>query len=175
MRNECGEVSIFDHGEDKFNSIAAEEGGRLHGATLAAASSGDGFPMALKCARLLGGTLRLKLLKDEMAVIAVLRLPRVSIVAAPDSNPKEILVQAAADEPITIRSLRYAIIDDSATIRKMLLKKIELALPPSRDSLVAGASCESIDAFDGDVARVDADIVFVDMNFGVMHHKIVEV
>ena len=58
--------------------------------TCSATSSGDGFPLAMQCAKLLGGTLRLELLPAESAVVAELRLPRVKL-AAPtaDSSSEE--------------------------------------------------------------------------------------
>jgi CheY-like chemotaxis protein len=157
-------AGLLELGEDELNKIAATHVVHEHGVherpeTLAGISAGEGFPMALASAVALGGTLRLSLLPTE--VVATLTLPRTPI-ARPAQLDDKVLKR--------ISELTWAIVDDSKLNCRMLERAAREAFDPGgRSSVcVAGETLESIQNFPGAVIDADADIVFVDQNFGTV-------
>ena len=140
-------------GDCELNEIAAREGARAHGQLGMSTSAGDGFPMAVASASALGGTLRLSLSQSEVG--AVLSLPSVKL--------------AAHFDAMEISELSLAFVDDSVPARKMMKRKMEKAFASCLSPVVAGETHASIDSFPQTVLDADADVIFVDQNFGDIH------
>jgi CheY-like chemotaxis protein len=152
-------AGLLELGEDDLNKIAAAQGVRGWPEKLSGISAGEGYPMALASAVKLGGTLRLSLLPTE--VVATLTLPRTPI-ARPAQLDDKVLKR--------ISELTWAIVDDSKINCRMLERAAREAFDPGGRSSVciAGATLESIQNFPSAVVQADADIVFVDQNFGTV-------
>ncbi|KAJ1453883.1 hypothetical protein M885DRAFT_566844 [Pelagophyceae sp. CCMP2097] len=147
---------LMDMGEAELNRVAAKEGGRVLPDAVEPdwASTGEGFPMSLDCARVFGGSLWLTL--SESAVVAALILPRALFCVEPSEAQME-----------HISRLSYAVVDDSVTSRKSLGRLVSAAFPETRAApVIAGESRESVEQFPHAVLAADADVVFVDQNFG---------
>jgi CheY-like chemotaxis protein len=157
IKNSAGpkHAELLAMGEGEFNRIAVTAGLRAHENHHAGTSAGDGFPMGVASARAFGGSLCLKL--RETSVISRLTLPRVEIGTA--------LTFANMD----ITHLSTAIVDDSRFNQRMLTSKLHEAFPSSPDPIAAGSTCASIDSFARMAVSINADAVFIDQHFGVIH------
>jgi len=112
--------------------------------------------MSVACATSLGGSLKLRLEPD--AVTATLHVPLVKIECS----------QHYVD--FDIADLRTAVVEDSALQRKMWARRIEGAFVSGNSPpVLAGDSKASIEAFASDVISTNADVVFIDQNFGGAH------
>ena len=106
-------------GEEELNRIAATDGERAHGEQSAATSAGDGFPMAVTCARALGGTLRLVL--SETGITARLGLSGVGL----GENARA--SSSSGLGLMEISGVSFAVVDDSMMQRKMMQRVIVTA------------------------------------------------
>jgi CheY-like chemotaxis protein len=157
-------ANLLELGEGELNKIAATQGVRGRPEKLAGISAGEGFPMALASAEAMGGTLRLSLLPTE--VVATLTLPRTPI-ARPAQLDDKVLQR--------ISEQTWAIVDDSKLNCRLLERAAGETFDPGggRSAVcIAGATLESIENFPAAVVDADADIVFVDQNFGTVCHNL---
>ena len=153
-----GHARLLEIGEEELNRVAAAEGGRVEQTTpkTDAESWGEGFPMALACARKLGGTLQLSL--SETGVTTTLMLPKTRVGA-----------EISEMDLGRIARLSFAVVDDSALNRKMLVRVASSLFSAARTPpIIAGSTRESIENFAVDVAQANTDILFIDQNFGTV-------
>ncbi|KAJ1449941.1 hypothetical protein M885DRAFT_622131 [Pelagophyceae sp. CCMP2097] len=146
-------------GEDEMNRLAATAG-KTHARSVDGLApmrfADEGFPMALECGSVLGGSLRLAL--NAQGVVATLELPRTFFAVAMTPQQLEL-----------VSRLSYAIVDDSAICCKKLNRVVGKAFTATRaPPLIAGATRETIESFPKAVVAADTDVVFIDQNFGTV-------